>query len=97
QDLENLLYLTVGTGVGVGIICNNKLVQGAMHPEIVHLLIPQNPLDEFKGSCTFHGNCLEGLASGTAINHRWKVALAGALNDDHIAWHFEAEYLAKAI
>ncbi|MBK2110524.1 ROK family protein [Francisella tularensis] len=97
QDLENLLYLTVGTGVGGGIICNNKLVQGAMHPEIGHLLIPQNPLDEFKGSCPFHGNCLEGLASGTAINQRWKVAHAGALNDDHIAWQFEAEYLAKAI
>ncbi|MDE4969849.1 ROK family protein, partial [Francisella tularensis] len=58
---------------------------------------PHNPLDEFKGSCPFHGNCLEGLASGTAINQRLKVAHAGALNDDHIAWQFEAEYLAKAL
>ncbi|MDE4994695.1 ROK family protein, partial [Francisella tularensis subsp. holarctica] len=79
---------TVGTGVGGGIICNNKLVQGEMHPDIGHLLIPQNPLDEFKCSCPFHGNCLEGLASGTAINQRWTVAHAGALNDDHIAWQF---------
>lgn len=97
QDLENLLYLTVGTGVGGGVICNNKLVQGAMHPEIGHLFISQNPEDDFEGCCPFHGTCIEGLASGTAINKRWKVAHAGALNDDHIAWVFEAEYLAKAL
>ena len=97
KDLENLLYLTVGTGVGGGIICNNQLVQGAMHPEIGHLVIPQNPKDDYAGCCPFHGNCVEGLASGTAINKRWQVDTAAKLADDHIAWQFEAEYLAKAL
>ena len=50
-----------------------------------------------KGVVLFHGTCIEGLASGTAINKRWKVAHAELLNDDHIAWVFEAEYLAKAL
>lgn len=97
QDLENLLYLTVGTGVGGGVICNDKLVQGASHPEIGHLFIPQNAKDKYEGCCPFHGNCIEGLASGTAINKRWQVSHAGALSDDHIGWEFEAEYLAKAL
>ncbi|MCL4122139.1 UNVERIFIED_CONTAM: hypothetical protein GTU68_014210 [Idotea baltica] len=97
QGLENLMYLTIGTGVGGGAICNNRIVQGATHTELGHISIAQNPNDLFEGSCPFHGNCLEGLASGTAINKRWKVDHAGELADDHIAWQFEAEYLAKAI
>ncbi|ORM39175.1 fructokinase [Francisella endosymbiont of Ornithodoros moubata] len=97
QDISNLIYLTVGTGVGGGIICNNQLVQGAMHPEIGHLLIPQNLQDNFEGCCPFHGNCVEGLASGPAINRRWNVSSASKLPDDYIAWQFEAEYLAKAL
>ena len=95
--LENLLYLTIGTGVGGGAICNNRIVQGATHTELVHINIAQNPNDDFKGSCPFHNNCLEGLASGTAVNKRWEVSSASKLNDDHIAWEYEAEYLAKAI
>lgn len=94
---ENLLYLTIGTGVGGGVICNNRIVQGATHTELGHIGIAQNPNDDFKGSCPFHGNCLEGLASGTAVNKRWEVSNASKLTDDHIAWQFEAEYLAKAI
>ncbi len=95
--LENLLYLTIGTGVGGGAICNNRIVQGANHTELGHINIAQNPYDNFKGSCPFHGNCLEGLASGTAVNKRWEVSRASKLAHDHIAWEFEAEYLAKAI
>ncbi|QIV96307.1 fructokinase [Allofrancisella inopinata] len=97
KEVNNLLYLTIGTGIGGGIICNNKLVQGAMHPEIGHIFISQNCNDNFEGSCPFHGNCLEGLASGTALKQRYNVASAGVLPDSHEAWIFEAEYLAKAI
>ncbi|KEI34671.1 fructokinase [Francisella sp. W12-1067] len=97
KDVNNLLYLTIGTGIGGGIICNKKLVQGAMHPEIGHIFISQNPKDNFKGSCPFHGNCLEGLASGTALKQKYNVTSAGVIPDDHEAWIFEAEYLAKAI
>lgn len=59
QNISNLIYLTVGTGIcSGGIIYNNQLVQGAMHPEIGHLLIPQNLQDNFEGCCLFHGNCV---------------------------------------
>ena len=95
--LENLLYLTIGTGIGGGAICNNYILQGATHTEFGHISIAQNPDDSFEGSCPFHGNCLEGLASGTAVNKRWGVSSASKLADDHIAWQFEAEYLSKAI
>jgi fructokinase len=95
--LENLLYLTIGTGIGGGAICNNRIVQGATHTELGHINIAQNPNDEFEGCCPFHGTCLEGLASGTAVNKRWEVSSASKLDDDHIAWQYEAEYLAKAI
>lgn len=95
--LENLLYLTVGTGIGGGAICNNRIIQGATHTELGHIAIPQNLKDTFEGCCPFHSNCLEGLASGTAINKRWEVSSASKLDDDHIAWQFETEYLAKAI
>ena len=97
HGFENLLYLTIGTGIGGGAICNNRIVQGATHTELGHIGIAQNPDDTFKGSCPFHSNCLEGLASGTAVNKRWEVSSASKLADDHIAWQFEAEYLAKAI
>jgi fructokinase len=95
--LENLLYLTIGTGIGGGAICNNRIIQGATHTELGHINIAQNPNDEFEGCCPFHGTCLEGLASGTAVNKRWEVSSASKLDDDHIAWQYEAEYLAKAI
>ena len=68
-----------------------------MHPEIGHLVIPQNPDDDYVGCCPFHGNCVEGLASGKAINKRWQVDTAAKLADDHIAWQFEAEYLEKLL
>ncbi|AJC49264.1 ROK family protein [Allofrancisella guangzhouensis] len=95
--VSNILYLTIGTGVGGGVICNNQLVQGAMHPEIGHIFVPQNPNDNFNGSCPFHNNCLEGLASGTALKERYNVSSASIIPDDHEAWIFEAEYLSKAI
>ncbi|AXA34276.1 ROK family protein [Francisella adeliensis] len=97
QGLENLMYLTIGTGIGGGAICNNRIVQGATHTELGHINISQNPNDDFVGCCPFHNNCLEGLASGTAVNTRWGVSNASKLADDHIAWVYEAEYLAKAI
>lgn len=97
QGLENLMYLTIGTGIGGGAICNNRIVQGDKHTELGHINISQNPNDDFVGCCPFHNNCLEGLASGTAVNTRWGVSNASKLADDHIAWVYEAEYLAKAI
>ena len=93
QGVSNCLYLTVGTGIGGGAILSGQLLHGASHPEMGHIRIPH---DSFPGICPFHGNCLEGLASGPAIEARWGKP-AQELPPDHPAWQLEAQYLAAAI
>ena len=91
------LYLTVGTGIGGGAISDGRLMHGRTHPEMGHIRIPHDlTLDPWPGSCPFHGDCLEGLASGSAMAARWGVR-PESLPDDHPAWAFEARYLALAI
>jgi len=93
-DCENFVYVTVGTGVGAGIFAGGKLMQGISHPEVGHMMIPQAPEDsEFAGTCPFHHNCLEGLASGTAIHKRWQTHPKN-LPPEHSAWDLESHYLA---
>jgi fructokinase len=97
RGLKNLLYLTVGTGIGGGGIVNGKLLHGLTHPEMGHIRIPHDyQKDPFNGSCPFHGDCLEGLASGTAMKERWGRS-AEELPPDHPAWKLEADYLACGI
>ncbi len=97
QGLENLLYLTIGTGIGGGAIANNQIVHGLVHPEMGHILIPHNwQKDPFPGICPYHGDCFEGLASGPAIKARWGTA-AQDLPPDHLAWALEAHYLGLAL
>lgn len=93
RGLDNFVYVTVGTGIGAGVISHGQLVRGAHHPELGHMLIPQDKHDSFAGCCPFHGNCLEGLASGPAMKQRWNSA-ADVLSDGHAAWKLEAHYLA---
>ena len=72
QGLENFIYLTIGTGIGGGGLVNGRLMHGLVHPEMGHVRIPHDVgLDPFAGVCPFHGDCLEGLASGPAMNARW--------------------------
>jgi len=93
-DCENFVYVTVGTGIGAGIFAGGKLMQGISHPEVGHMMIPQAQNDlAFSGSCAFHHNCLEGLASGTAIHQRWKTHPKN-LPPEHPAWDLESYYLA---
>lgn len=93
---KNLLYLTVGTGVGGGALVNGEPIHGLIHPEMGHLLIPRAEGDDFEGSCPFHGDCLEGMASGAAIKARWGIS-AELLPADHIGWSYESHYLAHAL
>ena len=97
RGLRSLIYLTVGTGIGGGVLIDGHPVHGISHPEIGHLRIPRDPMhDPFEGICLFHGDCLEGLASGPAIARRWGQA-AESLSADHPAWVLEAHYLALAV
>mgnify|MGYP001260204129 CR=1 FL=1 len=97
QDVDSLIYITVGTGIGVGAIVANRVLHGAMHPEAGHMRVPQQAGDDFAGICPYHGNCLEGLASGPAIKARWNVTSALDLAEGHAAWQLESDYLAAAI
>jgi fructokinase len=97
QGVGSLIYLTVGTGIGGGALIGNRLVHGLVHPEMGHMLIPHDfNMDPFKGACPYHGDCLEGLATGVAMEKRWGVR-AEDLPPDHPAWPLEAEYLAAGL
>lgn len=97
RGAKSLVYVTVGTGIGGGAIIADRPVHGLLHPEMGHLpvrLHPEEPAG-FKGVCPYHGNCLEGSASGPAIEARWgKPAIQ--LPPEHLAWSIEGDYLAQA-
>jgi len=96
--LMNVLYMTIGTGIGMGAIVEGQLLHGAMHAEAGHMSVMQDTTqDGFAGVCPYHGNCLEGLASGPAMKERWQVHSALDLTADHVAWDLEASYLAQAV
>ena len=96
SQFTSLVYITIGTGIGAGIITNKSVLHGLSHPEIGHMHIPHIKEDPFPGLCIFHKDCLEGLASGTAISSRWKRSPVD-IPDDHPAWDLEAGYLAFAL
>jgi len=97
RGLDTFIYLTVGTGIGGGGLVNGRLMHGLIHPEMGHVRLPRDPgADPFPGSCPFHGDCLEGLASGPAMAARWGRP-AEALPAEHAAWALEAHYLALAL
>ncbi len=96
KGLDDVAYITIGTGIGGGILSGGRLIHGALHPEFGHLKVPRRPSDDFPGVCSFHGDCLEGLASGPAIAARWGRP-AHELPADHPAWDTQAWYLAHGI
>ena len=91
---ETFVYVTVGTGIGVGVLIEGKPHIGNFHLEIGHMFIPNK--DNFEGVCRIHGTCWEGLASGPAMRSRWGVE-ASELSFDHEAWEIEAQLLAFGI
>jgi fructokinase len=94
--LDTFCYLTVGTGIGGGAVVNGAILHGLLHPELGHMRVPHDrDADPFDGVCPYHGDCLEGLASGEAIRQRW--GRAGQDLSDEAVWELEAEYLALAL
>lgn len=89
-----LVYITVGTGIGGAAILDGDPLRGPSHPEMGHIRVPRRPDDvAFAGICPFHGDCLEGLASGPAVLARWKMP-AESLPADHAAWDLLGFYIA---
>lgn len=96
RGLHSCIYITIGTGIGVGVIADGKLLHGMLHPEGGHILLHRHPKDTYRGTCPFHANCLEGLASGPAIEGRWGQK-AETLSENEKVWELEAEYIAQAL
>ncbi len=96
KGVDSSIYITIGTGVGVGVYQNGKLLHGMLHPEAGHVLLSRHPEDSFTGACPYHSNCFEGLAAGPAIEKRWGKK-AYELAPDHKAWELEAYYIAQAL
>jgi len=95
--LTDFVYLTVGTGIGGGAVVNGSVLHGLVHPEMGHIRIPHDrSQDPFPGNCPYHGDCLEGLASGPAMHARWGIP-AAQLPQHHEAWLLEARYLALGL
>jgi fructokinase len=96
SGLETFCYVTIGTGIGVGVMANGRLLHGLLHPEAGHMRIPHDRArDPFEGVCPFHGDCWEGLASGEALRQRWGRPAHDLPTNE--AWELEAEYLALAL
>ena len=75
QGVDSLVYYTIGTGIGGGVLAEGKLVHGLVHPEMGHMLLRPDPRDPApRGFCPYHDGCLEGLANGPAIEKRWGIS-----------------------
>jgi fructokinase len=98
RGLRSFIYLTLGTGIGGGAVVEGRLLHGLVHPEMGHLAVPRRPGDTFAGSCPFHGDCFEGMASGPTIEARFgrrAETLDGA--DRAAATALVAFYLAAGV
>lgn len=94
QGARSMVYYTIGTGVGGGAIQDGRFIEGFSHPEMGHVLVKHHPDDDFEGVCPFHGDCLEGMAAGPAIEKR--LGKKGQdLTEDDPYWDIEAYYIAQ--
>ena len=97
RTVSDSIYITVGTGVGLGVIINGKPHHGMLHPEGGHIFMDRRADDPMvRGVCPYHPNCLEGLASGPAIAGRWGKPAAELADRDEV-WELEAYYIAQAV
>lgn len=96
KDLESLVYYTVGTGIGGGAIQRGEFVGGMNFPEMGHMVVNRHSLDTAKCICPFHDSCLEGLASGPALQEK-AGRPAFEVSKEDILWEIEADYIAQCI
>jgi len=96
KGLNSCVYYTVGTGVGVGVYSEGRLVHGLLHPEAGHIPVRRHPSDQYEGKCPYHHDCLEGMAAGPAIEARYGIK-GSELPVDHEAWKLIAYYIGQAL
>ena len=96
RGLSNVIYVTIGTGIGVGILSEGKLVHGMMHPEGGHILLEKREDDKGECVCPYHDSCFEGLAAGPSILKRYGKP-GNELVDDEKVWDLEADYISQAL
>jgi fructokinase len=95
RGFDDFAYITVGTGVGVGLIANGRPMRGFAHCELGHIRVPRLAGDEFGGSCPFHGDCVEGLAAGPSLKARVGDADLNRVSADDPIWESVAWALAQ--
>ncbi len=96
KGISDAVYITIGTGIGGGIMSGGNLLHGMLHPELGHMKMLPHPEDRFTGKCPYHQYCFEGMASGPAIAERWGKP-AYELSDRPEVWEMEAYYIAQAV
>jgi fructokinase len=96
KGLDNVVYVTIGTGIGAGVMVGGQLLHGMLHAEAGHILVPAEPGDEGNSVCPYHSSCFEGFASGPSIEHRWG-AKGFELADRDEVWDLESTYIAKGM
>lgn len=96
KGLDSCLYITVGTGVGAGAIVEGNMLHGMLHPEMGHIMITRHPEDEYAGFCPYHGDCLEGMVAGPALERRWGKKGHELASIDKV-WEIVGYYLAQAL
>lgn len=96
QGKKSCIYITVGTGIGGGVVVNEQILSGYSHPELGHILVRRHSEDTYEGTCPYHGDCLEGVAAGPAIEKRTGTKGQNLDVSDPV-WQMEAYYLAQAL
>lgn len=96
RNARSVVYITIGTGVGAGILVDGRSVHGVLHPEVGHIRVPRADGDEYPGGCPHHGDCLEGMAAGPSVIARWGTPL-NELHTDHEAWRCVSHYLGHLV
>jgi fructokinase len=96
RELDDYAYVTVGTGIGVGLVAGGRLVHGFAHPELGHIRIARELGDDWPGSCASHGDCVEGLASGVAIAARAGMP-ADQVPADSPVWDLTAHAISQLL
>lgn len=96
ENIANIVYYTIGTGVGGGAVINGELLQGKTHPEMGHVSVRKSEQDTFEGACPYHGDCLEGLVSGPAVEAR-RGKPSKEIPEDDSYWDLHANYIAQSM